>query len=175
MAEVDDDCHVASEANVREPLGCANVSLRGRPRSSLRGDGRADIVWWVAPEAGGHGVLKSIIEVKNDLAEPGGPLEQDVGRLRDSLALSMKSNGELEFCCLAFWLGVGEPRRKIHDSPVAWLKFKSDRLLSAAQSSVARDSLVARLAQPKFYQGEYAGGASYAWAPGVLVIEKPAV
>ena len=131
-------------------------------------------MWWVASEAGGHGVPKSIIEVKNDLAEPGKRLDEDVGRLRDSLALSMKGDGGLEFCCLAFCLGVDEPKRKIHDSPVAWLKFKSDRLLNAAQSSVARDGLLARLAQPKFYQGEYAGGASYAWAPSVLVIEKPA-
>ncbi|WP_160309842.1 hypothetical protein [Chromobacterium subtsugae] len=53
-----------------------------------------------------------IIEVKNDLAEPGG-LGQDVGGSRDSLSLSMKSNGELAFC-----LGVDEPKRKIHDSPI---------------------------------------------------------
>lgn len=94
--------------------------------------------------------------------------------MRDSLSLSMQSNGELEFCCLAFWLGVGEPKQNMHESPMAWLKFKSDRLLNAAQSSVAKDGLVARLAQPKFYQGEYAGGASYAWAPSALVIERPA-
>ncbi|WP_047250374.1 hypothetical protein [Chromobacterium subtsugae] len=97
-----------------------------------------------------------------------------MGGSRDSLSLSMKSNGELEFCCLAFWLGVGEPKQKLHESPMAWLKSKSDKLLKAAKGSAERDGLVVRLAQPKFYQGEYAGGANYAWAPSVLVIEKPA-
>ncbi|AOZ49637.1 hypothetical protein [Chromobacterium vaccinii] len=173
LAKLGDGRFVTLEASVQETLRCARVRFRGRPRRSMRKNGRADIVLWEVPEVGQNGVPRSIIEVKNFLAEPGGQLNKDVSRLRDALCLSMESHGELGFGCLAFWIGVNEPKRKQYESPEAWLRAKSEKLCEAASGLVATDGLVVRLAQPKSYLGRYEDGTRYAWAPSVLVIERP--
>ncbi|MCD5329272.1 hypothetical protein ACFFU8_01895 [Chromobacterium piscinae] len=174
LVDVEEGCYVTLEAGMRETLEYANVCLDEVPRVTLRLDGRADVVLWVAPEVGQDGVPRAIVEVKNYLAEPGARLFEDVARLRDALELSVWCGGALEFGCLAFWLGVDEPRQKVrHDTPVAWLQHKSRRLWEVAQELVCLDGLEARLVQPKFYQGAYDDGTRYAWAPSVLVIEKP--
>ncbi|AXE28519.1 hypothetical protein DK842_00400 [Chromobacterium phragmitis] len=86
----------------------------------------------------------------------------------------MESHGELGFGCLAFWIGVNEPKQKKYESPEAWLRAKSEKLCDAASGLVATDGLVVRLAQPKSYLGRYEDDTRYAWAPSVLVIERPA-
>ncbi|MEN7433199.1 hypothetical protein VA599_20870 [Chromobacterium sp. TRC.1.1.SA] len=173
LAELDEGCYVTLEANVRETLECADVCFRGSPPATLRERGRADIVLWVAPEADQSGVPRVLVEVKNYQTGPGGRLAKDVRRLRDALLLSMESGGALEFGCLGFWMGVDEKEWASYGSSVGWFESKCDKLRDKAGELVKCHGLSVRLVQPKTYQWQYDDATRYAWAPSVLVIEKP--
>ncbi|ERE05790.1 hypothetical protein O166_09880 [Pseudogulbenkiania ferrooxidans EGD-HP2] len=162
------------EASVRGTLKCARIPGENRDSEGISKKGRADIVLWVAPDGSDEGLPRSVIEVKKRVMKPNEQFEKDVRRLKAVMTQSMAKVGTLDFGCLAFWMGVDVTPAAGDSYAEEKLTAASNDLLKSAKGVLGKGRLVARLERPKLHWGRYEDGTSYAWAPCVLVIEKPA-
>lgn len=161
------ECWVTLEGNVDETIRLSGSKRTGRPRSTIRKDGRFDVVLWFA-----NGVPRAVIEVKHPLYLPTDAFRKDILRMRDVLVSNRKAGGSIEFCSLGFWMDAENPQRK-HQSPEHRIQERYDRLVEEAKTLVSKESdITVRLSeQPiiKPYISE--AGEPCAWAACCITLE----
>jgi len=85
---------ITLEDNVKNTLKNANAAIKGKLKSTVRGDGRSDIVFWW-----GKGTPRGIIEVKNAIYRKK-HIQEDLDRIYGIL----EKESDIEFGVITFYI-----------------------------------------------------------------------
>ena len=158
-------CKVTLESGIKETLGEARASGKGRAAKTVSYKGRFDIVLWYRVKD----KPRAVIEVKHPIRVPtAAKINKDVERICRVLRKSIDNGGSIKLGIFAFYTDSLEPKKKDKNAS-ARLRRRTKIIESRCKAIAKRFRCIARLTMSRAHRFDKEAWASCAvtFTPGV--------